>query len=169
MFSGKTTELIRRVEQYPAGSVLAVKHEIDTRFGRDAIMTHGGKAIPATPVRASLEILDHIGEAIELVAIDEGHFFDLELPGVIAILNERGIDIAITSLEPDSWARPFPINELLRTQTSECIVKSATCTRCGGVADRTQRLTPIIDGNMVVPPSHYEPRCCNCWRLPVIA
>lgn len=166
MFSGKTTALIHRVEKYRAGTILAFKHAIDMRFGRDAIITHDGKEIPAMPVRTSRDILDQIGGAIELVAIDEAHFFELDLPTAITELNDSGIDVVLTSLEPDSWARPFAINELLRANACECIVKSAICAQCGRVADRTQRLTPIIDGNMVVDPSHYEPRCRACWQPP---
>lgn len=169
MFSGKTTELILRVERYPAESVLAIKHSIDTRFGRDAIMSHGGQALPATPVSCAREILNLIGPKTQIVAIDEGHFFDVELVEVIEGLNRRGLNVVLTSLEPDSWGRSFRMNELLREAAAECVMKSAACAQCGGVANRTQRLTPVVNGNMVVDPSHYEPRCQRCWREPVVA
>ncbi len=166
MFSGKTTELICRVEKYPADSVLAIKHAIDTRFERDAIISHGGRAIAATPVSSAKEMLNLVGAQTQVVAIDEGHFFDLELVGVIEALNDRGLNVMLTSLEPDSWGRPFPINEMLRKLAAECVLETAICARCGGVADRTQRLTPVVAGNMVVDPSQYEPRCRTCWRAP---
>ena len=166
MFSGKTTELIFRVERYPAERMLAIKHVVDTRFGRDAIISHAGKSLAATPVSSSREILSLVDARTQVVAIDEGHFFDLELVEVIEALNDRGMNVVLTSLEPDSWARPFPINEVLREQAAECVLKTANCARCGRVADRTQRLTPVVAGNMVVNPSQYEPRCRGCWRAP---
>lgn len=169
MFSGKTTELITRVERYPAESVLAIKHAIDTRFGRHAIISHGGQSIRATPVRSAREIPPLVAAPTRVVAIDEGHFFELDLLDSIAELNGRGVDVVLTSLEPDSWGRPFPINDWLRERATECVTKSATCARCGGVADRTQRLTPVVAGNMVVDPSQYEPRCRACWQAPNIA
>lgn len=169
MFSGKTTELIRRVGAYPPESVLAIKHTIDTRFGRDAIISHGGKAIPATPVGSSIEVLDRIDDSTRLAAIDEAHFFDPELPGVVAKLNETGIDVVLASLEPDSWARPFAINASLRRQAGEVVSLLSICAQCGCPADRTQRVTPVVNGNMVVDPSQYEPRCSECWKPPVNA
>ena len=166
MFSGKTTELIGRVERYPAGSVLAIKHVVDTRFGRDAIISHAGKSLAATPVSSSREILSLIEPRTQVVALDEGHFFDLELVEVIETLNDRNLSVVLASLEPDSWDRPFPINELLRQRAAECVLKTAICARCSGIADRTQRLTTIVAGNMIVDPSQYEPRCRACWRAP---
>jgi thymidine kinase len=169
MFSGKTTELIARVERYPAGSVLAIKHVIDTRFGRDAIISHAGKSVAATPVSLARNILEQVSSQTQIVAIDEAHFFDLDLVEVVAALNDRGLNVVLTSLEPDSWGRPFPINEMLREQASECMLKTAICAGCGAVADRTQRITPVVAGNMVVDPSQYEPRCRRCWEAPCIA
>jgi len=167
MFSGKTTELIRRVAQSPTGSVLAIKHAIDTRYASHAILSHGGTALPATAVSAAAQIVELIRKETRTVAIDEGHFFDLELASVICDLNERGLHVVLTSLEPDSWGRPFPINERLREVADECVVRHAACARCGALADHTQRLTPIVGGNMVVDPSQYEPRCQACWRPPI--
>ena len=166
MFSGKTTELIARVEGYPPDRVLAVKHRIDTRFGRGAIISHAGKAFPAVEVSCAREILKRVSEEVAMVAIDEGHFFDAELPDVVERLCSRGVSVVVASLEPDSWAHPFAINELLRQVAAECLIKTTVCGRCGSTADRTQRLTPIVGGNMVVDPSHYEPRCRACWRPP---
>ena len=40
------------------------------------------------------------------------------------------------------------------------------CGRCGREATYTQRLTPIIDGNIVGGPESYEPRCRQCWSPP---
>lgn len=169
MFSGKTTELLRRVAAVPAPRVLAVKHAIDMRFAGGEIVSHAGKAFPALTVASAAEIVGLVGPQTALAAIDEAHFFDDGLVDVVRCLQARGLDVVLASLEPDSWARPFPINESLRALADECIVKHATCARCGAVADRTQRLTPIIGGRMVVDPSNYEPRCVKCWLPPIDA
>ena len=166
MFSGKTTELLRRLEAYPRGAAFAFKHVIDTRYSASAIVSHGGKALPAIVVAKASEIERHITDDTEMVAIDEAHFFDEGLADVVACLAERGVDVVLTSLQPDSWGRPFPLAERLLAIADEPTVTTATCARCGRIADRTQRLTPIIDGQMVVEPDNYEPRCRNCWRPP---
>jgi thymidine kinase len=169
MFSGKTTELLRRVAGTPAAHVFAVKHSIDLRFAGGAIVSHAGKAFPAASVASAAEIVGLVGTRTALAAIDEAHFFDEGLIDIVRRLRERGIDVILASLEPDSWGRPFPINESLRALADECVVKHAACARCGAVADRTQRLTPIVGGQMVVDPSNYEPRCVKCWLPPVDA
>lgn len=166
MFSGKTTELLRRLEEYPSGKALAFKHAIDTRYSASAIVSHGGKASPAFVVKNADEIERSVSGDIGMVAVDEAHFFDGSLADVVARLAGRGIDTVLTSLQPDSWGRPFPVVDRLLAIADEPILTTATCARCGGVADRTQRLTPIVDGNMVVEPSNYEPRCRKCWCPP---
>ena len=166
MFSGKTTELLRRLAEYPCGEALAFKHAIDTRYSASAIVSHGGKASPAIVVADAGAIERHITDGIDMAAIDEAHFFDESLADVVARLAQRGVDVVLTSLQPDSWGRLFPAAERLLAIADEPMVKTAACARCGALADRTQRLTPIIDGQMVVEPSNYEPRCRKCWHPP---
>ncbi len=166
MFSGKTTELLRRLAECPRGKALAFKHAIDTRYSASAIVSHAGKASPAIVVTDASAIERHVTDGIGLAAIDEAHFFDESLADVVARLAQRGMDVVLTALQPDSWGRLFPATQRLLEIADEPIVTTATCARCGASADHTQRLTPVIDGQMVVEPSNYEPRCRNCWRPP---
>ena len=166
MFSEKTTELLRRLSHYSPGQSGVFKHVIDCRYRPDAIVSHAGKALPAIAIAAAPELLGHLSVGIEVVAIDEGHFFDLSLISVTCELAARGIDVVITSLDRDSWGRPFPLADKLRALADEPITKTATCSRCGAVADRTQRLTPIVDDNLVGGPESYQPRCRKCWAPP---
>lgn len=169
MFSGKTTELISRIRKFPPEEVLAVKHSVDTRFGGAAIISHSGLSVPAVTVSSADQIVGHTNQQHRLVAVDEGHFFDSGLVLVARRLAEAGCGMIIASLEPDSWGCRFAINTQLRRISSECLLKSAACARCGASADRTQRLTPVVGGNMVVSPAQYEPRCRACWRPPEVA
>jgi pyridoxal phosphate enzyme (YggS family) len=166
MFSGKTTELLRRLVGPSVVTALAIKHATDTRFAPRALVSHSGKAHSATVVAQADEIPRLISNGINLLAIDEAHFFDDRLIGVIEQTARLGIDVVVASLEPDSWGRTFPINRGLREIADECLLLRATCAHCGRPADRTQRLTPIVNGQMVVDPSHYEPRCTACWQPP---
>ena len=129
-------------------------------------MSHGGKASPAIVVANAYNIERHIADGIEMAAIDEAHFFDERLADVVVRLVQRGVDVVLTSLQPDSWGRSFAATERLLNLADEPLVTTAVCARCGALADCTQRLTPIIDGQMVVEPSNYEPRCRKCWRPP---
>ena len=166
MFSGKTTELLRRIAPDRASGVLAVKHIIDTRYDRNAIVSHGGKACSARAVAQAEEIPVLVADDVAIVAIDEAHFFENPLVSITRRLADRGIDVVLTLLDHDCWGRPFPIALELQTIADEPVTLCALCGRCGGTADRTQRLTPIINGQMVGGPESYEPRCQRCWRPP---
>lgn len=166
MFGGKTTELLRRIQRYPASHVLAVKHRIDTRYSANHIVSHSGLAYPALALGYAGDIPQFLTGDTRIIAIDEAHFFDDHLPEVTLRLANRGVHVVLTSLHPDSWGKPFPIGERLRAIADEAIVKRAVCARCGAAADRTQRLTPIVDDKMVGGPESYEPRCRDCWAPP---
>ena len=166
MFSGKTTHLLRRIDHCKAGGVATFKHAIDDRYRSDAVVTHGGKATPAIAVRSSAELLERLPEDAAVVAVDEGHFFDDQLVGLAESLVERGVDVMVTMLDRDSWGRVFPMVKRLNGVADEMVMLHATCARCRRPANRTQRLTPIVDGQMVGGPESYEPRCMECWRPP---
>ena len=166
MFSGKTTELFRRFAEFSPSSILVFKHVIDRRYRADAVVSHDGEAWPAIQIASADEIMDHIRPGIEVIAVDEAHFFDVSLVDVTRELAGRGISVITTSLDRDSWGHPFAVAEGLCAIADELIVKYAVCAKCGVVADRTQRFTPIIDGNMVGGPESYEARCQKCWVPP---
>ncbi len=166
MFSGKTTELLRRIEQYPPEAVLAVKHPIDTRYSAEKIVSHGGQARFAQVVAEAHEIASRTPAGTRLLAIDEGHFFGEALVGAVSAATAEGIDVLVTALDRDSWGHPFPVAARLVELADEPVIKDAVCARCQARADRTQRLTPIVNGNLVGGPESYEPRCQNCWSPP---
>ncbi len=166
MFSGKTTSLLERLDRKPGTSLRTFKHVIDRRYAPDAVVTHGGLAQPAIPVASPAEVLAHVTDETETVAIDEAHFFDSTLVGLTEELATRGMSVILTSLDRDSWGRPFPVVEQIRSLADEPVTKHATCARCRAVADHTQRLTPIINADMVGGPECYEPRCRSCWSPP---
>lgn len=101
-----------------------------------------------------------------LVAIDEAHFFTMELCNVIQTLRAREVDVIVTALDRGSWGQRFPVVDRLLELADERVQMFAVCARCGGRAEWTQRLTPIIEGRLVGGPEAYEPRCANCWHAP---
>lgn len=167
MFSGKTTELLRRLDRFPIESTVTVKHVIDDRYRVDAVVSHSGKARSAQAVARAEDIPSLVSDSIELVAIDEAHFFGASLIEVLQSITHRGVAVMTTLLDRDSWGRPFVIAERLRDLADETLELDAICGRCGKRADRTQRLTPIVNGRMVGGSEGYEPRCPACWTPPL--
>ncbi len=168
MFSGKTTELLRRISGADSCRVVVFKHVIDTRYSIDAVVSHGGKSCDALVVDGSSAMLPRTTDGVSLVGVDEAHFLDDGIVEVVDRLRRRGIDVVLTSLNCDSWGHSFSVVERLGQIADAWIVLTATCATCGDAADRTQRTTPIIDGNMVGGAESYEPRCTRCWSAPAV-
>lgn len=166
MFSGKTTELLRRLRACPPDATMVFKPVIDRRYRADAVVTHGGLAIPAISVRSADDLSSRLHSRIEIVALDEAHFFEPDLADLVGRLASDGVSVLLTALDRDSWGGPFLVIERLLALADEAIIRHATCARCGENADRTQRLTPITEGNMVGGAESYEPRCRSCWHPP---
>jgi thymidine kinase len=92
MFSGKTTELIRRIEnaRQLGFTTLAIKPTTDTRYAQEELVTHAGQRIQAFAALNAAEILTRVSELrisnrIQIIAIDEAHFFGEELSQVCAL------------------------------------------------------------------------------------
>ena len=166
MFAGKTTELLRILNDVPPEQLLTVKHCKDQRFCSATISTHDGKHHDAVTVRSSDEIFAHVGDRISVIAIDEGHFYDSDLPDVCRKLAEAGKRVIVTALDRDMWGLPFDTVERIRKLAGVVCVKRAVCANCGQPADRTYRKTAIVNRNLVGGAADFEPRCQACWSPP---
>src|SRR5438105_7792539 len=82
MFSGKSEELIRRLRraQIARQKVQIFKPLLDDRFSEDHIVSHSDMRIASRAVRNSDELVRVVDDDTEVVGIDEGQFFDANLP-----------------------------------------------------------------------------------------
>src|SRR5437870_11955229 len=82
MFSGKSEELIRRLRraQIAKQKVQVFRPLLDNRFSEDHIVSHSDMRIASQAVRSSSELVKQVDEDTEVVGIDEGQFFDANLP-----------------------------------------------------------------------------------------
>ena len=78
MFSGKTEELIRRLNRAKIANqrVQIFKPLKDKRYDDNAVVSHNENAIESIPIESSRTIYDHIHD-INVVGIDEAQFFDM--------------------------------------------------------------------------------------------
>lgn len=78
MFSGKTTELIRRMKRYQVAnkSCLVFKYSGDTRYDNLALSTHDQQKLPAISASILSKYAD-IAMKYEVIGIDEGQFVSL--------------------------------------------------------------------------------------------
>jgi len=167
MFSGKTAELLRILDDHPGEHTMGFKPSIDTRYSATHIVSHAGKAFPAIAVTQAWQIPAFVNNGIHVVGIDEAHFFDASIVQVCGSLTQRGIDVVLTALDRDCWGRVFPIIQELREFAERSVFLTTVCARCGDCADRTQRTRPIVNGSLVGGAESFEPRCSTCWRPPL--
>jgi thymidine kinase len=165
MFSGKSEELIRRLRraQIARQKVQIFKPQIDTRYADDHIVSHSEMRIPSMPVRSSRELLERVAPDTEVVGIDEGQFFDQELPAICNTLADMGKRVIVAGLDQDYLGQPFePMPQLLAI--AEYITKTlAICMVCGNPANHTQRLVASEDRVLLGAQGTYEARCRRCF------
>lgn len=180
MFSGKTEELIRRLERVRIArkKIVLFKPTIDTRYSGRAIVTHYGRQFSAhllAPGDEDLSMLEDTtgsGEidAATVVAFDEGNFFSDKLPKLCKALVASGKRVIVAGLDLTFAGEPFGPMPTLMALADEVAKLHAVCVKCGGEATRTQRL---IDGKPAPPSDEvirvggkdfYEARCLACYE-----
>lgn len=165
MFSGKSEELIRRLRraQIARRKVQIFKPTIDDRFGSDHITSHSEMRIPSESLSSSRDLLARVDKDTEVVGIDEGQFFDAELPAVCSALADQGKRVIVAGLDQDYLGKPFePLPQLLAI--AEYITKTlAICMVCGAPANHTQRLVASSERVLVGAQGTYEARCRHCF------
>ncbi|MBL8141270.1 MAG: thymidine kinase [Acidobacteria bacterium] len=165
MFSGKTEELIRRLRraQIARQRVQIFKPGIDDRYASDHLVSHSDMRIQSVAVPSSRLLLEQIDPDSEVVGIDEGQFFDAELPAVCNTLADQGKRVIVAGLDQDYLGKPFePMPQLLAI--AEYITKTlAICVVCGNPANHTQRLVQSRERVLVGASGAYEARCRVCF------
>jgi thymidine kinase len=165
MFSGKSEELIRRLRRARIARqrVQVFKPRIDMRYSTDDIVSHGEMRMESMVVDNAHQLLERIEPDTEVVGIDEGQFFDQNLPAACSALADRGIRVIVAGLDQDYLGKPFdPMPQLLAI--AEYITKThAICMVCGNPANHTQRLVVSGDRVLVGAAGLYEARCRRCF------
>ena len=167
MFSRKSEELMRRLRRTMIAGQEAIifKPALDDRYKKEAIASHDGRSLHAISVLTASEMLRHIPEKIDVIAIDEAQFFDHTLPTIISEWADEGYRVIVAGLDQDFRGEPFhPMPHVLAI--AEYVTKlHAVCAVCGHRASRTQRLvngTPAhVDEPTVLigATEAYEARC----------
>lgn len=166
MFSGKTEELIRRLNRARIArqTVEIFKPKIDTRYSEDEVVSHNSNSIRSTPVTSSGNILLMVSD-VEVVGIDEAQFFDAGLVAVCKQLADQGVRVIVAGLDMDFQGKPFgPIPALLAT--AEYVTKvHAICMKCGALAQYSHRTSSSQDLVVLGETDSYEPLCRECFNL----
>lgn len=159
MFSGKTEELIRRLNRALIGKqkVEIFKPVKDVRYHEEHIVSHNETTIRSTPVNFASDILLLAGNC-DVVGIDEAQFFD---PAVVEVCNKLangGKRVIVAGLDMDFEGNPFgPMPNLLAV--AEFVTKlHAVCAQTGELASFSFRLVDTDTQIMLGERNEYEAR-----------
>jgi thymidine kinase len=164
MFSGKTEELIRRLNRARLAKlkVEIFKPSVDKRYHDQDVVSHNENSIRSTPVNFAGDILLLAGDC-DVVGIDEAQFFDDEIVRVIQLLANKGKRVILAGLDMDFEGKPFePMPRLMAI--AEYVTKvHAICMKCGDLAAFSLRLSEAKEKVVLGEKETYEARCRRCY------
>jgi thymidine kinase len=164
MFSGKTEELIRRLNRalIAKQKVEIFKPAIDKRYHDFDVVSHNENAIRSTPVQFAEDIILLAGDC-DVVGIDEVQFFDNRIINVANILANSGKRVILAGLDMDFEGNAFdPMPQLL--SIAEYVTKvHAICMKCGDLASYSFRLSDAKEKVVLGEKESYEARCRKCF------
>jgi len=163
MFSGKTEELLSRLERVAIAGVpyLLFKPTVDTRCGMEEVATHKGWKAQAHCLRPGSEtvmgLIAAIGDGSEaegtfskagVIAFDEGNFFSqliVSLCEELALMSKR---VIVAGLDMTFTGEPFGSMPLLMAIAHRVDKLHAVCARCGDPeVEATYSLRLLGDGS----------------------
>jgi len=166
MFSGKTEELIRRLNRARIAklNVRIVKPALDTRYDVNNIVSHSAISIPSIPVQTAGQIIELAGDC-DVVGIDEAQFFDKAIVHVCQTLANRGQRVVVAGLDLDFSGQPFGCMPQLMAVAEYVTKVHAICVVCGDIAQHSYRLVPSQERVLLGETDSYEARCRRCFNL----
>lgn len=164
MFSGKTEELIRRINRAKIAKMetLIFKPSIENRYHSKHVVSHNANAIFATPIEKSQEILSKVGTA-QVVAIDEVQFFDKDIVEVCKTLANHNVRVIVAGLDMDYMGNPFGCMPELMAVAEFVTKVHAICVKCGNIANFSHRISSSNEKVFIGEKESYEALCRRCF------
>ncbi len=166
MFSGKTEELLRRMRRsnIAGQAVIIFKPNVDNRYSDTEVVSHDATSMSSIVVKEAKQIKE-LSADYEVIGIDEGQFFDMELIAITESLALTGKRVIIAGLDLDYKGIPFgPIPNLMAV--AEYVTKvHAICPHCGNLATHSYRFAEEERTILVGEKDKYEPRCRHCYAM----
>jgi thymidine kinase len=165
MFSGKTEELIRRLNRaiIAKQKVEIFKPAIDTRYHVEDVVSHNENAIRSTPINFAQDMLLLAGNC-DVVGIDEAQFFDDQLVNVCVKLANSGCRVIVAGLDMDFEGKPFGCMPALMSVAEFVTKVHAICVNCGALASYSYRLSASKEKVLLGEKDSYEARCRTCFN-----
>ncbi|KAL0268511.1 UNVERIFIED_CONTAM: hypothetical protein PYX00_010427 [Menopon gallinae] len=164
MFSGKTTELIRRMRRFRLANFKCVilKYTKDSRYSEKDIATHDLQTLNALPC-CSLKTYKSKANECEVVGIDEGQFFP-DLIEFCEDLANMGKIVIVAAL--DGTYRRMAFGDILQLiPLAENVIKlNAICMSCFQNASFTKRISAEKAVEIIGGADKYMAVCRECFH-----
>ena len=159
MFSGKTEELIRRLNRalIARQKVEIFKPSMDKRYHDEQIISHSDRTIRSTPVDSAIDLLAMVGDC-DVVGIDEAQFFDETIVSVCNTLANNGKRVIVAGLDMDYEGKPFGSMPNLLAVAEFVTKLHAICAQTGELASFSFRLNESNTKVVLGEKDHYEAR-----------
>ncbi|CAL1601914.1 unnamed protein product [Knipowitschia caucasica] len=163
MFSGKSTELMRRVRRFQVAqyNCLVVKYAKDTRYSDIGMATHDKNTMEAVPANC-LEDVRPLALKACVIGIDEGQFFSDTVQFAEEMAN-LGKIIIVAALDGTFQRKAFG-NILSLVPLAESVVKlHAVCMQCFKEAAYTKRIGAEKEVEVIGGADKYQAVCRKCY------
>lgn len=162
MFSGKSTELIKRAGRLKSigKKILTVVHQIDDRYGKGMISTHNGnhwfENVTISDKLSEIDVREY-----DVVIVEELQFFEDAFSNIVSWVDEIGIDVICAGLDGDFKRSAFGDVLKLIPYADEILRLSALCKLCGDGTEAhfSKRIIKSDDKVVVGGASSYEAVC----------
>lgn len=162
MFSGKTTELLRRVNRYKYSTetVCLVKFSGDNRYSDQNIVSHDGAFHCANLITGDLSSIDAFH--CDVYAIDEAQFYHGLFDFVVRALAAR-VKVIVSCLNGDYLHTSFARVTDIIPYASKIDVLTAICMRCK-VSEAVLTVRTCNSDELIVIGGNesYESVCTEC-------
>nr|XP_054312648.1 thymidine kinase, cytosolic isoform X2 [Pongo pygmaeus] len=162
MFSGKSTELMRRVRRFQIAQYkcLVIKYAKDTRYS-SSFCTHDRNTMEALPACLLRDVAQE-ALGVTVIGIDEGQFFPDIVEFCEAMAN-AGKTVIVAALDGTFQRKPFGAI-LNLVPLAESVVKlTAVCMECFREAAYTKRLGTEKEVEVIGGADKYHSVCRLCY------
>lgn len=165
MFSGKTSELFRRIRRNTIAkkNCLIIKYSHDNRYSEDQASTHDLIKMNCISALKLSEITPEQIAGVDVIGIDEGQFFEDIVEVVTKWTSENGINVIICGLDGNYMREPFGKILNLIPKCSSVDKLCAVCSYCGNEAPFTKRLVDSSDEILIGGSDKYIASCVKCF------
>jgi len=168
MFSGKSTELIRRVRRYDIAGhdCLMVKYARDNRYSQaEEVVTHDRNSWKAVSTEKLGNICEEKVQNCSVIGIDEGQFFS-DVVEFSEKMANQGKVVIVAALDGTFERKGFN-NILNLVPYAESVVKlSAVCNYCKCEAHFTKRTSDDTEVEVIGSQDKYMATCRACYMKP---